>query len=106
MVASPSVCSVCLCLACTVPHEPGFSCGRERAPGHASLGVTQAGEGRDLHMFRDSWPTARIRIWPFLKKNEGVPLRYEGVPCVIQGSLGSRAEFVSPAGVYVLKAAL
>jgi len=42
--------------------------------------VMQAGEGKD--MFCDCCPTARIWISPFLKKNEGVLLCYEGVPCV------------------------
>lgn len=88
MVASPPVCSMRLCIACTVPHEPGFSCRWEHVPWHVSLGVMQAGEEKDLHVFCDSCPTARIRIWPFLKKNEGVPLHYKGVPCVILDSSG------------------
>lgn len=59
-----------LCSACTVPHELGFSCRQEHIPWHVSLGVMQAGEGRDPHVFCDSSATARIRIWPFLKKNK------------------------------------
>lgn len=86
MVASPPVCSICLCIACTVPHKPGFGCRWEHIPWHVSLWVMQAGEEKDLSVFCESCVTARIRIWPFLRKNEGVLLHYKGGPCVILDS--------------------
>lgn len=56
------------------PKQAGIQVQMGACPMVHITGVMQAGERKDLHMFCDSCHAARIRICPFLKYNEVVPL--------------------------------